>query len=81
MALTIARQVFSQAKHALAQPFISEASCLSHSVAHALHASAHAAQEYTISGLPLATMSADRFPKDARASRCSTVVPITLLAR
>jgi hypothetical protein len=42
MALTIARQVFSQAEHALAQFFISEASCLSHSVAHDLHASAHA---------------------------------------
>src|SRR5262249_46750495 len=60
IALTISRQVRSHSRHALAHAFISGESNLSHSAAHALHASAQAAQAWTISGLWLAMRSADR---------------------
>ena len=51
MALTIARQVVSHSRQALTHDFISAESNLSHSVAHALHASEHARQAWTMSGL------------------------------
>src|SRR4029079_8581864 len=71
MSLTIARQVGSHAWQALTHEFISPESSLSHSVAHALHASAHARQAWTMSGLWLAIRSADRSQNLAQsATRC-----------
>src|SRR3954451_1054707 len=71
MALTIARQVVSQSRQALTHDFISAESSLSHSVAHALHASAHARQAWTMSGLWLAIRSAGRSQNLAQsATRC-----------
>src|SRR4051812_9125654 len=71
MALTIARQVVSHSRQASTHDFISAESSLSHSVAHALHASAHARQAWTMSGLWLAIRAADRSQNLAQsATRC-----------
>jgi hypothetical protein len=68
---TIARQVVSHSRQALTHDFISPDSNLSHSVAHALHASAHARQAWTMSGLWLAIRSADKSQNLAQsATRC-----------
>src|SRR3954469_2269262 len=71
MALTIARHVSSHSRQDLAHAFISDELNLSHSAAHALHASAQAAQAWAMSGLWLAMRSPERSQNFAQsATRC-----------
>src|SRR3954469_19392468 len=68
IALTIARHVCSHSRQDFAHAFISGESNLSHSAAHALHASAHAAQAWAMSGLWLAMRSADKSQNFAQSA-------------
>src|SRR3954463_5266310 len=72
MLATIVRQDRSQSRSVLAASFISAESNLPTSAAVSLHASAQAAHEWTISGLCLAIMQADRLQKPAQSDESCT---------